>query len=230
MSEEKSAYTPIPSVQRLPVYLHFLKDLRRGGQRSISCTQIAKQFNQLSVQVRKDLAITGISGRPRVGYKVDELIDAIESFLGWDKETTAFLVGAGSLGSAILGYHGFNEHGLRILMAFDSDPKKIGTTVHGYPVFSPETMGIQAQRYRVDIGILTVPADQAQESANRLVEIGVRGIWNYTPRRLVLPENIVCVDVKLSASFAVLSKRLADSRGLNVAGEKPRDKSPGKSY
>ena len=166
MSEEKSAYTPIPSVQRLPVYLHFLKDLRRGGQRSISCTQIAKQFNQLSVQVRKDLAITGISGRPRVGYKVDELIDAIESFRGWDKETTAFLVGAGSLGSAILGYQGFNEHGLRILMAFDSDPKKIGTTVHGYPVFSPEAMGTQARRYRVDIGILTVPASTSSVSTS----------------------------------------------------------------
>lgn len=225
MPEEKNAYTPIPSIQRLPVYLRFLKDLRRGGQRGISCTQIAEQFNQLSVQVRKDLAITGITGRPRVGYQIDELIEAIESFLGWDRETTAFLVGAGSLGSAILGYQGFNEHGLRILMAFDADPQKIGTTIHGYPVFSPESMREHARQYRVDIGILTVPADTAQESANRLVEIGVRGIWNYTPRSLTLPENIVCVDVKLSASFAVLSKRLAD-----ITGEKAQGNSPKQSY
>ncbi|HBT77890.1 MAG TPA: redox-sensing transcriptional repressor Rex [Planctomycetaceae bacterium] len=201
---------PIPSVQRLPVYLRFLKEQRQRGEIVVSCTRIAEEFGQLSVQVRKDLAITGISGRPKVGYRVIELIDAIEEFLGWNVKTDAYLVGAGSLGSAILGYDGFVEHGLNIVAAFDSSPHKVGQIIHHCPVHAVKSMlemG-KARQAPVEIGIVTVPAGVAQEIANQLVDLGVRAIWNYTPTRLDLPDEIVCEDVKLSASFAVLSSRL----------------------
>ena len=201
---------PIPSIQRLPVYLRFLKEQRDRGEVLVSCTRIAEEFGQLSVQVRKDLAITGISGRPKVGYRVIELIDAIEEFLGWKGKTDAFLVGAGSLGSAILGYEGFVEHGLNIVAAFDSDPAKIGTTIRQCPVHSIKSLLEMGHRRPtpVEIGILTVPSSAAQDVANQLLEVGVRAIWNYTPTRLDLPEGVVCEEVKLSASFAVLSSRL----------------------
>jgi redox-sensing transcriptional repressor len=199
---------PIPSVQRLPVYLRFLKELRNRGETLVSCTQIAEAFGQLSVQVRKDLAITGIAGRPKIGYKTGELIDAVEEFLGWNKKINAFLVGAGSLGSAILGYDGFVEHGLNIVAAFDTDKAKIGKFIRQCPVFDVQQMIELGQQSNIEVGILTLPSPAAQGVANLLVQIGVRGIWNYTPVHLDVPQEIVCEEVKLSASFAVLSSRL----------------------
>jgi len=207
MSEVIKNY-PIPSIQRLPIYLRFLKEQRLQGETGVSCTQIADELGQLSVQVRKDLSITGISGRPKVGYRIADLIDAIEVFLGWDKTTRAFLVGAGSLGSAILGYSGFASFGLQIIAAFDIDPDKLGKMIHGCPIHPIDEiigMGLDA---KIDVGILTVPADAAQSVAKRLVEVGVRGIWNYTPIRLELPDHVACEQVKLSASFAVLSRTM----------------------
>lgn len=199
---------PLPSIQRLPVYLRFLKEQHARGEIVVSCTRIAEEFGQLSVQVRKDLSITGIIGRPKVGYKILELIEAIEEFLGWNTKMTACLIGAGSLGNAILGYAGFAEHGLDIVCAFDVDPKKIGTTVHGRPVYDFADLPKLAAEQRFEIGILTVPAVAAQVSAQALFDIGVRALWNYTPSRLEIPEGIICEEVKLSASFALLSCRM----------------------
>jgi redox-sensing transcriptional repressor len=207
MSSVKSF--PVPSIQRLPIYLRFLKRLQRSGVMLISCTQISEQLGQLSVQVRKDLAITGITGRPKIGYHVDELIEAIEAFLGWDKTINAFLVGVGSLGSAILGYDGFVEHGLRIVAAFDVDPQKVGQTIRHCPVYDLDELVERSRNQRIELGILTVPSSSAQEVAQLLIQTGVRGIWNYTPVRLEIPPDIVCESVKLSASFAVLTKRLS---------------------
>ncbi|MCL2118751.1 MAG: redox-sensing transcriptional repressor Rex [Planctomycetaceae bacterium] len=199
---------PIPSIQRLPVYLRFLKEQRLKGETGVSCTQIAEELGQLSVQVRKDLAITGISGRPKVGYQIDDLINAIEVFLGWNRTTRAFLVGAGSLGSAILGYRGFVSFGLEIVAAFDLDPEKLGKTIHDCPVWPIGEIIDMGRGQKIDIGILTVPAPAARAVANLLVDVGVRGIWNYTPVRLELPEHVVCEQVKLSESFAVLSRAI----------------------
>ncbi|MGL6225784.1 MAG: redox-sensing transcriptional repressor Rex [Thermoguttaceae bacterium] len=205
---------PWPSVQRLPVYLRFLKEQRDRGNWVVSCTQIAEEFGQLSVQVRKDLSITGIIGRPRVGYKTTELVDAIEEFLGWNTKLTACLVGAGSLGSAILGYEGFAEHGLNIVCAFDTDPKKIGTSIHDRPVYDCKDLETIGKKYKFQVAILTVPASVAQQNVNKLLDIGVRAVWNYTPVRLDLPDGVICEEVRLSASFAVLSCRMKYARLL----------------
>ncbi|MDR1385005.1 MAG: redox-sensing transcriptional repressor Rex [Planctomycetaceae bacterium] len=196
---------PVPSIQRLPVYLRYLKKLKTNSETSVSCTKIADELGQLSVQVRKDLAITGITGRPKVGYRIIDLIEAIEMFLGWNRITRAFLVGAGSLGSAILGYQGFSEFGLDIVAAFDTDPNKLGTKIHGCPVHHTDELTCMGKDKNIDVGILTVPAAAAQVAADLLVNVGVRGIWNYTPILLELPGRVICEHVKLSASFAVLS-------------------------
>jgi len=182
------------------------------GETGVSCTKIAEELGQLSVQVRKDLAITGISGRPKIGYKIDDLIEAIEAFLGWNVKTRAFLIGAGSLGSAILGYQGFSAFGLEIVAAFDTNKEKLGTVIHGCPVHHIDKLTCMGLDKKIDIGILTVPAKAAQSVAKLLVDVGVRGIWNYTPVRLELPSHIVCEQVKLSASFAVLSRALITHR------------------
>ena len=215
-----------PSIRRLPSYLRLLKEAQARGETVVSCTRIAEEFGQLSVQVRKDLAITGVTGRPKVGYRIDELVEAIERFLGWDLKTRAFLVGCGNLGSAILNYAGFAAHGLEIVGVFDANPHLIGTTINGHAIESVDAMvsraaALQDSRARIDMGIVTAPAFAAQSVADRLVEVGVRAIWNYSPAKLELPSSIVVENVKLSESFAVLTNRLlARDRETNA----PRDK------
>ena len=209
----RSRNLPTPSVQRLPSYLRLLKEIQARGENVVSCTRIADEFGQLSVQVRKDLAITGVSGRPKVGYRIDELIAAIERFLGWDVKTNAFLVGVGNLGSAILNYAGFVEHGLKIVGVFDANPNLFGKvinerTIRPFATIVERAAELKKKGINVDMGVVTVPARAAQDVADRLVQIGVRAIWNYAPAQLELPENVVCENVKLSESFAVLTNRM----------------------
>lgn len=209
----RSRNLPTPSVQRLPNYLRLLKEIQTRGENVVSCTRIADEFGQLSVQVRKDLAITGVSGRPKVGYRIDELINAIERFLGWDVKTNAFLVGVGNLGSAILNYAGFVEHGLQIVGVFDANPELFGKvinerTIRPFTTIVERAAELKKKGINVDMGVITVPARAAQNVADRLVQIGVRAIWNYAPAQLELPENVVCENVKLSESFAVLTNRM----------------------
>lgn len=199
---------PIPSVRRLPLYLRLLRELRADGHEAVSCTQISESLDLGTVQVRKDLAMTGIVGRPKIGYQIPELINAIETFLGWKNTRDAFLVGAGSLGSALLGYEGFQDSGLNIVAAFDADPAKIGTRIHDKEVLAWDTFHDLAQRMHILIGILTVPADVAQEITNAMILAGIRAIWNYTPAKLEVPPSIVVEDVRLSSSLAALSSRL----------------------
>jgi redox-sensing transcriptional repressor len=211
MPDDTGKIAPLPSVRRLPAYLRLLQSLRTGGRDVVSCTHIGKELGLVSTQVRKDLAVTGIVGKPKVGYNIPALISAIEEFLGWKSAQDAFLVGVGSLGRALLGYQGFQEYGLRLVAGFDIDPIKVGSEVHGKQVFALEELSEQALRKHVRIGVLTVPAAAAQYAAKLMVEAGIRAIWNYTPVTLEVPAKVIVEDVKLSASLAVLSSRLAES-------------------
>ena len=210
MPEETGKIAPLPSVRRLPAYLRLLQSLRAGGRDVVSCTHIGKELGLVSTQVRKDLAVTGIVGKPKVGYNVPALIAAIEEFLGWNSAQDAFLVGVGSLGRALMGYQGFQEYGLRLVAGFDIDPDKVGVEVHGKDVFPLEKLGELAAEKHILIGVLTVPAAAAQYAAKLMVQAGIRAIWNYTPVTLEVPPFVIVEDVKLSASLAVLSSRLAE--------------------
>jgi redox-sensing transcriptional repressor len=211
MTENEIKVAPLPSVRRLPAYLRLLYELQARGRDVVSCTHIADDLGLVSVQVRKDLAITNIVGKPKVGYQIPELIAAIEQFLGWNNTKDAFLVGAGSLGGALLGYEGFKEFNLDVLAGFDVDPAKIGGQIHGKDIFSMEKLPNLVKRMHVLIGILTVPAAAAQNAADLMVRSGMRAIWNYTSVPLHVPDSVIVEDVKLAASLAVLSSRLADS-------------------
>lgn len=212
---------PSPSLQRLPLYLRQLKQYQREGVEKASCTRIAQDLGLISVQVRKDLSMTGIAGRPKVGYNIDELISRIESFLGWDKKRKAVLIGAGALGGAILGYAGFVEHGLSICAAFDVDEKKIGTSIRSCPVYSLDDLEKFVEQNQIVIGIITVPQSVAQLVTDKMVKAGIRAIWNYSPVRLNVPSNVVCETVQLSSSFAVLSSKVKSM----LAEEKKKEQS-----
>ena len=206
---------PQPSVRRLPGYLRMLRQLKKDGSSQVSCTHIAGELNLDSTQVRKDLALTGITGKPRVGYDLNALVGAIEKFLGWDRVTDAFLVGAGSLGHALIGYEGFGSFGLNIVAAFDVAEEKIGTTIFGRMVHPMHTMPELAEIGKVSLGILTVPAFAAHAAAATMVASGLKGIWNFAPVKLDLPPGVAVENVELVSSFAVLSLGLG-----KIVGEK----------
>jgi redox-sensing transcriptional repressor len=210
LSEDEIKAAPLPSVRRLPAYLRLLYGLQAQGRDQISCTHIADDLGLVSVQVRKDLAITGIVGKPKVGYRIGELISTIEEFLGWNNTQDAFLIGAGSLGSALLGYEGFHEFNFEVLAAFDVDSNKIGKCIHGKEVFPMEKLPDLVRRMHVLIGILAVPSTSAQEAADAMVNAGIRAIWNYTSVSLRVSDDVIVEDTKLSASLAALSSRLAE--------------------
>jgi redox-sensing transcriptional repressor len=198
----------VACVKRLPAYLQLLRVLQGQGQEYVSGTVLASTHQLEPVIVRKDLAMTGASGKARVGFRISELIAAIEKFLGWDNQTKAVLVGVGNLGSALLGYQGFEVFGLRIAGAFDRDPKKVGTWVQGRKVQGMEHLAAFVRRLDIRLGVLTVPGAVAQEIAEFMVRAGIKGIWNFTPVNLHLPPEIVAQKEDLAEGLAVLSHRL----------------------
>lgn len=200
--------TSIPTIRRLPSYLHVIRQAQEDGLSSISGTVIANELDIEPIQVRKDLALTGIIGKPRVGYPVSELIAAIERFLSWNSDHNAILVGAGNLGTALMGYPEFKRHGLTIRAAFDEDPGKIGSTIHGVEIFPVAELTRKIEELDARIAILTVPSPRAQETAELLVKAGVNSIWNFTNVKLKLPPHVVVQKEDLSSGYAVLCVKM----------------------
>lgn len=198
----------MPTIRRLPTYLHKLNEMRRSGVEIVATPELARYMNLEAIVVRKDLAATGVTGQPGVGYKVVELIESIRSFLSWDNTSEAVLVGAGSLGSAILGYEGFEEYGLRIIAAFDADPDKVGTIIHDREVFDISRLAELTKRMHVPMGIICVPPDYAQYVADQLIAGGVRGIWSFANVSLKVPEDVVVQREVIAGGLAVLSVKL----------------------
>jgi redox-sensing transcriptional repressor len=203
----------LPCVKRMPAYLQLLRVLQSEGQEHVSGTVLARVHNLEPVVVRKDLAMTGAVGTPRIGFHIAELIAAIERFLGWNNQTKAVLVGVGSLGTALLGYRGFQDFGFRIVGAFDQNPKIIGQWVHGRKVQAVDQLKPFVRRGEIRLGVLTVPEAAAQETAELMVRAGIQGIWNFTPAKLELPKEIMTQKEDLAEGLAVLSHRLHQLHG-----------------
>ncbi len=221
MAPDTAKAVPEPTLKRLPLYHRFLKEWRQAGKESVSCTDIGEELKLDPTQVRKDLEAAGISGRPRIGYATVAVVDGIELFLGWKKVSEAFLVGAGSMGSALLGYRKFEECGLKIVAAFDRDPGKIGRKIHGKHVLALDKLADLTRRMHILIGIITVPAAEAQAVADVLVAGGVRAIWNFAPIRLRVPEHLILHNEDLYCSLASLSQKLAQALEANPAEAAP---------
>jgi redox-sensing transcriptional repressor len=209
----------LPCVKRMPAYLQLLRVLQSEGQEHVSGTVLASVHNLEPVIVRKDLAITGAVGTPRIGFRITELISTIERFLGWDNQTKAVLVGVGSLGTALLGYHGFQNFGFRFVGAFDQDPKKNGRWVHGRKVQAMDQLNPFVRRGEILLGVLTVPSPVAQATAELMVRAGIKGIWNFTPTKLQLPNEVVTQKEDLAEGLAVLSHRLHHKLAPVVPGD-----------
>jgi redox-sensing transcriptional repressor len=202
---------PEPTLRRLPWYLAFIKLLKGRGEQSVSSTQIARQINVDPSQVAKDLSFVNISGKTRVGYDIEMLINVLESFLGFTSSHKAFLFGVGSLGGALLQDTGLKQYGLEIVAGFDVRPELDGTCINGIPVYNIEKLQEKVETYGATIGILTVPVDKAQAVADEIIDKGIKAIWNFTPFRIRVPKGVVIQNTSMYAHLAVMFNRMQES-------------------
>jgi redox-sensing transcriptional repressor len=217
MPSEKLNSTPadpvaVPKavVNRLSLYLRELQHLRRDGKETISSQSLGERLGFSDAQVRKDLAYFGHFGQPGIGYRCQELIEAIRKILGTSRSWSVAVVGIGNLGRALLGYKGFFDQGFNLVAAFDSDPPKIGTTVEGVLVRSMDELPERVQVDRIQLGMIAVPAVAAQPVADRLVAAGIRGIVNFAPVTLSLPEYVSLVGVDLAIELEQIAFSVAN--------------------
>lgn len=193
---------------RLPTYLDFLTGLDISEYENISATVIAKSLGLGEVQVRKDLNAVSGAGRPKLGYRTDELIKRLTEVLGRNSIKKAVLIGAGKLGNALLEYNGFAEYGLQISAAFDIDEGKSGVTESGKTVYPLGSLTEYCRKEQIKIGIVTVPASFAQEICDILVECGIEAIWNFAPCQISVPEGILLQQENLALSLAHLKLQM----------------------
>ena len=205
---------PEASLRRLPLYYHLLQQLLSQGGTQVSCADLARSLDLDPTQVRKDIEMTGIVGKPRIGYPLKELVGWLENFLGWNRPKKAVLAGAGQLGSALLGYQRFRQHGMEIVGVFDTDAAKIGQRVHECEVQPLMFLPDFVRRTQTLIGVIATPAAAAQSVAELMVCGGIRAIWNFAPAHILVPDFIILQNEDLYNSLASLSVRLEKRLGL----------------
>jgi len=217
-SRQDPSAVPAAVVNRLSMYLRELQHLIGDGNETTSSSQLGSRLGFTDAQVRKDLAHFGHFGHPGIGYRCDELVGAIRKILGTDREWRVALVGVGNLGRALLGYRGFHRQGFRLVAAFDNDATKIGSEIEGVPIHSLSQLTEIVSQEQVELGLVAVPANDAQAVADQLVAAGVSGILNFAPVTLTVPEGVSKVGVDLAreleqVTFAVANRlREADKQ------------------
>ena len=201
-------HVPEPTLRRLPWYLAFAKLALQQGESFLSSTHIAKSIAVDASMVAKDLSFVKISGRTRVGYDVNELVAVLEHFLGFTDSHQAYLFGVGNLGGALMHDNGLQQFGMEIKAGFDVKQELTGTSINHIPIHHIDKFAELQQQTGIHIGILTVPVDQAQEVSDIMVKGGIKAIWNFTPYRIVVPENVIVQNTSIYAHLAVMYNRL----------------------
>jgi len=204
------------SIQRFPIYVEYLRSLLGSSEAplTISSANIAAALHLGEVQVRKDLGSVSSLGKPRVGYVAADLLKDIERFMGYSNVNDAALIGAGKLGKALLNYGGFSQYGLNIISAFDIDETKIGKTPEGKIIMPLSKFSDFVQMIDIKIGIITVPAQNAQSVCDLMIRSGILAIWNFSSASLKGKENILIRNENMAVSLAVLSNHLKQNLSI----------------
>lgn len=209
-------YLTVQTLGRLPYYLQYLHGASLRGETSVSASALAANLKLNDVLVRKDLSLISTSkGKPKSGFNVQELISNIEDCLGYNNTMDAVLVGVGSQGKALLGSSEFQKYGLNIIAAFDIDEDIVGRVFSGKQVFPLDKVLPLCERLHVHIGIITVPAEFAQNIADLLISCGIKALWNFAPVKLDVPADVIVQNENLAASLAILSQHLREELSGN---------------
>lgn len=203
MSEETSKI-PQATSKRLPLYYRFLQNFANAGKKRVSSSELSEAMKIDAATIRRDFSHFGALGRKGYGYDVQYLVDFFRQTLDQDEETDVALIGVGSLGNAFLKYNFQKNHNTRIVIAFDPKAPAEGKSISGIPVFHPDKIEEKIQELGIDLVILTVPSRVAQEITDRLVAIGLKGILNFTPVRLTVPEWLRVHTIDLSVELQTL--------------------------
>ncbi|QEN09023.1 redox-sensing transcriptional repressor Rex [Oceanispirochaeta crateris] len=204
---------PLPTLKRYPVYFGLLKECRDNGDEWISASYIAGRLNLKSIQVRKDLSCTGVVGKPKKGFMIKEMMDALAFYLGEGNLSDVLLVGVGNLGKALLGDRRLTRHGFKIMAAFDVDEALVGHDVVGLRIQPMEKLEELVRRMGIKIAILTVPEKEAQPIADKLVKAGILGIWNFSSLFLDVDCEVTVINEDLGSRLALLAGRVTHGKG-----------------
>ncbi len=202
---------PRPVARRLAIYYRLLKEYKKKGEDTISSSSMGKYLDLKPSQIRKDLSYFGGFGKRGTGYKVLELMNTIGKILGIDQEWNVIVVGAGKIGRALLNYPGLREDGFKIKAIVDNHDNKIGMKIDGYfPVEDVRRLDKIVHDQEIQMGVVAVPSNSAQDVTNKLVRAGIKGIINFAPVILDVPEDIMVEEVHISLSFKSLSFKLVN--------------------
>lgn len=192
-------------IRRLPKYYRYLGDLLDRDIQRISSKELSDIIGFTASQIRQDLNNFGGFGQQGYGYNVDALHQEIGKILGLDTKYNAVLIGAGNLGQAIANYSGFRKAGFEIKALFDANPRMIGLKIRDFEILDSEDLEEFIKENDVDIAIMCIPKKGSQELADRLVNAGIKGIWNFVPVDLDVPESVIVENVNLTESLFTLS-------------------------
>jgi redox-sensing transcriptional repressor len=206
----KENEVPLPALERLSTYIRCLMQLERDGVESISSQDMERFSGVSAAQFRKDLSYFGEFGKRGIGYNVRDLRERIAHLLRIDEEQNVLLIGAGNLGSALIAYPGWRSYRFKIAAVFDRDPSKIGTTIRRLPVRDFEDVVEVNRTVGAKIGILAIPAWEAQEVAEKLMEAGVTGLINFAPLKIQAPPHVQVREVCFICELAILSHLVND--------------------
>jgi redox-sensing transcriptional repressor len=198
------------TVRRLSLYLRFLEDFEQRGLETISSDELARRGGTTSAQVRKDLSFFGSFGKRGLGYSVPELTRRIREIMGLGREWRVIIVGAGKIGAALAQYRGFFQRGFKIVAVYDSSPEKIGRSWDAHVVRDIQSLERDTAREKPDIAVLTVPADSAQATLDRIVRAGINAVLNFAPVQLQSPPEVTVKTVNMAMELESLSFALTN--------------------
>lgn len=203
---------PKPAARRLSLYLRELSSRLEQGEETVSSKALGRTLGLTDAQVRKDLALFGQFGHPGRGYVISDLIDSLRKIMGRDRAWRACVVGAGNIGRALVSYDRFRREGFEMVAVFDGNPALAGSDVGGMKVRPMADLSAVVAAERINLGIVAVPRDAAQQVADALVAAGVRGILNFAPRRIEVREGIGIVSVDFTVALEQLAFQVAFGR------------------
>ncbi|MDN6639179.1 MAG: redox-sensing transcriptional repressor Rex [Tetragenococcus sp.] len=208
---------PKATAKRLPLYYRYLRILNDAGKAKVSSTELSEAVQVDSATIRRDFSYFGELGKRGYGYDVESLMQFFAKTLSDDEMTNVALVGVGNLGSALLKYKFHQSNSIRVSAAFDVNSDIVGRIVDGIPVYPMSDMVEQIEIQRIEIAILTVPASNAQDVVNQLVEAGIKGILNFTPARISAPNDVLIQNVDLTNELQTLIYFLNSNERLNLS-------------